>query len=364
MDFGDAKPEQVAQAAMDEAVKLIAQGLDALLRGMDSDSGYDWSRGYPAKNSYFVHAGNLGRSLLDICRQPIVYRGTKFEPWRGLAESYHSAMLQCILDYESRTGKHFNKGMVYANLGVAQIANGKIDDGVTSLLAADVEDQDFTDRDPHHILNEPLWWQFEKPHVFDYLLSLCAETCHGMHITLDQTFLVNFMDSVELQDRLLLESSIWTLQDNLAAVARLNSVHARSGLLSALRNTCWLIESLLRRSPAGQALMKDNPRATLYDHICKAVGGKGVSFPTDCLSLCASTAQQFADSLNKILRSSVDPKVRALYCLVLARNYTGHEFDPTPNPDWFPQYEQVVAQVVSAMFYLKSISALYARPRP
>jgi hypothetical protein len=282
-------------------------------------------------------------------------------PFYGLAELYHTVMLQCILAYEKRSGKTFNKGMVYGNLGVAQIANGKLDEGIASLLAADHEDREFIGRDPHHILNERLWRQFETPRIVDHLVRITKPTCEAMHVNGDQAFIEKLLRSVELQDRLLLEGSIWAILDNLALDRSFSGVHTRSRLLSAIRDLCWLIESLLLRSPAGASHKARNPEAGMQSLLCNAIGGSGVPFPNGALSCKASTAKEFEANLRSILSSEVMTEARVLHSLTLVRNYTAHNFDPAPSPDWFPLYEQALGQVLSALFYLSSIGALYRR---
>jgi hypothetical protein len=365
MNMDNKQPGEITVRAMREAVSSINEGIMALVNGMKEDPGYDNSCGYDAKNTYFARCEEIGRPLFDVNRSHLGELDVNLEvQFYGFAELYHNTMLQCILAYEQKSGKHFNKGMVYGNLGVAQIANGKLDEGIASLLTADYKDRDFINRDPHHILNEGLWGQFEKPRLFPYIKQLTDKPCLVMGAIIDDAFLEGFMSSIELQDRLVLEGSIWAVQDDLRLDRFFSGVHTKSRLLSELRDICWLIESLLRRGGPGTSYVKTNPRAGIQNLLCSAVGGRGVSFPSESLSCTADDTQDFVNCLETVLTAKVKTEVRVLHCLALVRNYTAHHFDPAPTPDWFGRYEEVLGLVLSTMFYLKNIKALYERRTP
>lgn len=125
--------------------ELIRQGANLLLQGMETDSGYDFSRGYPAKNDYFSKANNL--CMAALWGQPIkilLNSGHVLElsGWDAVKQ-YYEAMRLLVEQYEQETGKRFNKGMLYANLGIAMVVCGQRESGIFYMMAADQEDQDF-----------------------------------------------------------------------------------------------------------------------------------------------------------------------------------------------------------------------------
>jgi len=280
----------------------------------------------------------------------------------GVAELYHKSLLQCILDYEAHNNKLFNKGMAYGNLGVAQIAGGKIDQGVSSLLAADVEDQDFIHHhDAHHILDGSLWEQFEDTQVFLCLDRLSRAQRTGRNIPRNHAGLKAFMKSLELPDRLVLETSVWAANDNWQHAQRArNAVHFRSRLLTILWSVCWLIESLLRKSRAGKSYLAGQQKHVKLNALVCALAGKHASYPDPAgYKGGAETTDEFVTYAGQILAGKGKHEARSLHCLVLTRNYISHHFDPMPSgQDWFPIYPKVLGMVLGAMFYLRSIKAL------
>ncbi len=354
-------PRSPTLGAMERVTKLMVAGLNTLVQNMDEDPGYNFKRGYAAKNAYFNECEMIGRPLWKRIPLFSLSNGSALEvDFLGVAELYHQTLLKCILDYEAYRNKQFNKGMAYGNLGVAQIAGGKIDHGVSSFLAADLEDQDFTNRDPHNILNGVLWQQFEVPHIFDYIRRVTKQPCTGVGLVVDQPFLESFMTSLDLQDRLLLETSTWAANDNLQRARALSTVHVRSRLLAALRNICWLIESLLRRSPMGVAYLKSQQKsqATLHPLVSNAASTAGIPYPSS-YSCWPGSTKDFTTYAQAIVVSTGPSEERALACLVLTRNYTTHHSDPIPpSHDWLPLYQEVLGLVLAAIFYLRSINAL------
>ena len=139
--------------------QLIKEGLDILVKNMELCPPFNPSKPYDEKNQYFLEVAKLSSPLFQ-------YKGLV-----APAERYYRKMLDAILEYEDRNAKVFNKGIVFANLGIAQIANGNLDEGINYLLMADGEDAAFT-VNPHGVLEGELWHQFARHHVINNLVQL------------------------------------------------------------------------------------------------------------------------------------------------------------------------------------------------
>ena len=118
---------------------ISRQGIGLLMKGMQTARPFDPNNpftNYNEKNEYFNEANNICQlslwkfGLLDLC------------------ERYYALLLKEIRDYERNQSTNFNKGMVYANLGVSQVAQGKIDVGFANLLKAHIEDEPYHRTDP------------------------------------------------------------------------------------------------------------------------------------------------------------------------------------------------------------------------
>ncbi len=159
---------------------FMQNAVETLRKNMDAYPAFDPLRPYEEKNQYFLELASMGETILKRTRN------------YPAGEIFFSVLKKEILDYERANNKVFNKGMVYADLGIALIANGKLDAGVAHLLAADEEDRPFV-HDAHGILNSPLWRQFERPVIFDYLTGFNTDPNAGLNFQVDEAFLEKFL---------------------------------------------------------------------------------------------------------------------------------------------------------------------------
>ena len=329
---------------------LIEQGLAMLREDMECHGSFDPTRPYDEKNAYFVRTQELGNSL--------------FRPGlHWVAEHYFGTTLRDILDYEQESGKRFNKGMVYANLGISQVAIGKLDAGIAHLLAADQEDCPFV-RDPHGILNTRLWQQFERRRIFDYLIEFNNNPDATLSFAVDADSLDDLFRALDLQDRIFLEGTIWALQDNLQQDGVCSNVYTWGQLYSGLKDLCLLTESLLRKRQIQDRRITNATRITLGNLLQNALAGLGIGYPQDGLSTSANDLQEFVDNLEGILNNANSADLRRVYCLHLVRNFTGHHFDPSDTAisvggqSFFDMFELALMNILSAILYFKHINAI------
>lgn len=116
----------------------------------DQDKPYE---DYDSKNMYFSAAN-------DLCQ----YSLWKFQLY-DLAEKYYGTMLESIKEFESKNTFNHNKGMVYANAGIAQAIQGRIDEGFANILKALDEDRGYLQKGrnpPQEFFTNVLFQQLEK----------------------------------------------------------------------------------------------------------------------------------------------------------------------------------------------------------
>ena len=117
----------------------IRSGVGLLRDGMRQARKFDPNNPFPnynEKNEYFNDANN-------ICQLSLWKLGLY-----DLCERYYITLLREIREYETKNSTNFNKGMAYANLGVSQVARGKIDEGFANILKAHIEDEPYHRTDP------------------------------------------------------------------------------------------------------------------------------------------------------------------------------------------------------------------------
>lgn len=341
---------------------MMQRGLGLLQRGMEGNDSYDPSRDDHEKDAYFSETSLLGQRLFDQRAYPA-------------AESYFQVMLNAIIRHEQSSGKKFNRGMVYGNLGVAQIAGGKFDAGIAMLLAADWEDRALIVGDPHRVLNERLWGQFEKPKIFDYLIGFNNHAAAALDFQVDEPFLKSLVTELGVPDRVFFEGTIWAIRENLQLDNWLRQNGAAPNpylcgrLYSGLKDLCLLTESLLRKRQIEDGEIQCGDRIMLGDNrgqpglLSTAVGARGIGYPQASLSTQANSLPDCLRNLDDILAYS-DPVIRRIYCLHLVRNFTGHHFDPSERvvspsgESFFDMYETILVTVLSAILYFKHIGAI------
>jgi hypothetical protein len=96
--------------------------------------------------------------------------------WRfypSLNEMYYSLLLSEVKAFEKTQSFAFNKGMIYANLGVAQSAQMKLDEGFANILKALIEDSPYSENTPEYNLRRRhLFTQFEILYVKNRLQTI------------------------------------------------------------------------------------------------------------------------------------------------------------------------------------------------
>jgi hypothetical protein len=318
--------------------QLIHMGLDILKRNLAAFPPFDPNEPYEDKNKYFLEVSQLSA--------PLFANAGMVAP----AERYYRTMIDAIQEYEKQSSKKFNKGIVYANLGIILTAHGNLDEGIHYLLLADREDEPFR-RGPHGLLDHVIWQQFEDHHVIAHLTQLNANPNVGLRFIVDKAFILGFLRTLELPDRLLLEATIWTTFRNLDFKQVNSNDYTRGRLVSGLKDLCLLTEMLLRKKQ--QAVGQ-----TLGPLLNGALVGKGIGYPRAGLSVRANSLSEFLNNLETILHAGLPPEIRRIYCLHLVRNFTGHHFDISTNVvsatgnEFFSLYEETLINILSAVLYL------------
>lgn len=307
------------------------------------------------KNKYFEETAQKGHILFTLS----LYLA---------AELYYEESLKIIRSYEVSSGKTLNKGMVYANLGIAQMANGKFDIGIAHLLTAEKEDQPVNPN--YDILNTRLWKQFEKPKIFDYLISLNKHPDAGLGFKIDEPFLTNLVTGMEQQDRIFFEGTIWVLLDNLQQHQVLQNVYTSGRLFSGLKDLCLLIEALLRKKQIVDGVITATHKITLGGKkgqpglLSNALRKQQISYPQIGLNTSSNDINKFLENLENIFDTAASAELRRVYCLHLVRNFTGHHFSLSniatspKGKTFFEMYDSSLINVLSTILYFKHINEI------
>ena len=323
---------------------LIEQGLQLLHRGLTEYPEGHPERAYREKNFYFNDANNFGYGFL------------RRDDLRWFAEIYYQKMLDEILIYEARSEKRENKGIVYANLGISQIWNGKLDDGIANFFAAEYEDLPYVKRDNWDILDTKLWWQFESL-VAQFISSFVGEDVLS-EFRIDEEFWKEILfKEMQRQDRIFFDGTVLALYRNWDVFRRTKereveqNAYTLGQLYSGLRDLCLSTLSLLRHKRG----LDSGELAVLLEN---ALRDKGIGYPQEPkLETSANSVSLFLKNLDRIIRDANNSQVLRIYCLRLCRNFTIHNSEMIEE-QFFEKYELVLGNVFAAILYLKTVGAI------
>jgi hypothetical protein len=317
---------------------LIEHGLQLLGAGLNQYPEFNPDGKYAEKNHYFAVANNLGLGFLQ----------TPGLEW--VAEMYFQVMLDNILRYEEQSGKKVNKGMVYANLGISQIRNGKLDEGIADFFAAEYEDRQYEGLEDWDILDTTLWWQFESLVVNSVFSFVGEDVISEFHM--DENSWKRLFKEMGRQDRIFFDGTVLVLWRNWEIFQTSEerqveqNAYTLGQLYSGLRDLCLSIESLLRHK---QGIKGPCNLDSLLRNAGYSREDKGKPSINDL--------EKFMASLDQVIREVDDLHLRRIYCLQIYRNFTVHRFEMTEKA-FFERYSSILTDVFGAILYLKSVGAI------
>jgi len=342
-------PITIDQQIRQAVAQALDQALAILKKNLATYPPFDSKGPYEDKDKYFNQLVGLSDPLLrEDIRVPAV-------------EQYYRLMKDTIEEHERQTGTVFNKGIVYANLGIILTAQGNLDEGIHLLLMANKEDAAFRSGPlDHGVINDRLWKEnFEDRHVISRLTQLNTNNNAGLLFVVDEAFILGFLRTLELPERLFLEATIWTVYRNLEFNQKNSNDYTRGRLFSGLKDLCLMTEALLRKKQMAGGTVPPNTQIMLNALLTNALSSVGIVYPPNpALPVHANSLQAFVDNLEQILNTSPNAEIRRMCCLHLVRNFTGHHFDVAAHVvsangnEFFTLYEATLTNIVSAILYL------------
>ena len=324
----------------------------------DPDDRYDL---YDAKDLYFIASNAIcDRSLWRIPKewhQEAWLRGNPLllnamvDLTMMLSELYFVAMLEAVKRCQDHnaTGKHynFNKGMVYANLGVAQAAQMKLDEGFANILKALDEDRGYLGQTPENSqLNRELYTQFTERYVMmqfrDYLDRL-NDTSLGD----PAAFANEFIAQLDYDNRVFFEFTFAKIIRSLEIWRDKENRFTSNRLFAYLQDLCLFAEDLLRR--------KGYLGNALGDLVRQAFS----------MTLTGCHASDLGELNGRLCAhfNKTNPEDRSLSVLYTIRNFSSHNITGgTSNDFLYAKYEEVLLEIIRALVMIHNKQAASAQP--
>jgi hypothetical protein len=355
----EASPKEISDTCLRLFDQTRSAGHHLLDEDLKKSKPYDHEKPsgkYDDKNSYFNRANAVG--------YPLLQKGIT-----GLSKIYYWELLKQITAFEKPDFK-LNKGMVCANFGVSDLAEGDIDGGIAHLLWAGYEDRAWVSVSyAYDIFQMKLYTQFANgeqrsglsqfgglaPHIM--LENAVKEYNDACSAKLKKDYIFNELKGSD-EHRAILEGSLWTIARNLPLLTEENrtifppnthNIYTRLRLFNGLVDLCRFIELRIRhheKPPKNVRTLGD-----LLNHIFK---GKSLSwFDKDVKSNIKTpqTGADFDDFVKSCLKLGF--KARSILLLWGTRNYSVHVCDPE-TPYVFNNFEKIFNAIVGAYtFYLQ-----------
>jgi len=325
---------------------LIRSGKLMVIEDMQEYPAFDPNRPYKEKNYYFDRANeNIGLPLL---RNGLI----------EFSERYYSEMLKTILNFEKQTGRNFNKGMVYANLGVSQMALDNFDQGIVNLLNAHEEDKAFHGSNYELALFQgPLYSQFEK-NIIEYLINNGQLFATQASVIVDETFITELLNSLNFDNRLLFTSTIRSISQNFNILKENNNTFTRGRLFSDIKNLCLFVEDVMKRKAKSNKRSLKDLIEYHVDHQVKVIlNDKTIDPPTtDWRKLTtAGNIRDFDVNLQQTYKFSGTVEQFFAKCFLYlgaVRNFSGHNFE-TSESYFFKNFQDILRHIIGTVLYLR-----------
>ena len=249
--------DPLAKQCIEAYGRAVEIGMGMLLDDLKNANTYNHNSPagkYEDKNVYFNRANIVG--------YPFLVRKITC-----LSKDYYWKMFNIITDFEKSKKILLNKGMVCANLGVSDLAEGDIDGGIAHLLWAGYEDRGWSKTSYiHNIFQSPLYTQFAEGRQRKGTSQFGGPAPHVLLETAISDFNTTFKTSLtkdkvfhELKDndehRAVLEGALWTLARNLPLLdeetakifnSKKHNIYTRLRLFNGLVDLCRFIELRMR----------------------------------------------------------------------------------------------------------------------
>ena len=284
---------------------------------------------YNCKNLYFSAANKL----------------CQFSLWQqrlyALAESYYRTMLDEIKKFETTNNFNHNKGMVYANLGIAQAIQLRIDEGFANILKALDKDRGYFQkgRKPdEEFFNSILFQQLENVIVLDPLVKQINELKKdGETCPTGEEFLKSLADP---HQRIFFEYTYAKIVENHNVFDEKPNNFSANRLIAYLQDMCLFSEDFLKKKEYTGEL--HNLLTTAFSNL-------------DLRGCSTHSSKELNDQVEKVY-GETNKRDRALRILYTLRNFSSHNISACESGDFIPSnFSEVFNEILRAVILIYNL---------
>ncbi|MCW4050889.1 MAG: hypothetical protein NWE89_14265 [Candidatus Bathyarchaeota archaeon] len=325
-----------SQIIKSELNSLLQLGVERLHFGMNQWNNYDNKSSfiiteppypYNEKNLYVNASNNLWYETI----------------WSfpSLDEIYYQTLLNEIKNHQVTENFNFNKGIVYANLGVAQSAQMKLDEGFANILKALIEDSGYSKYD---LFKRDLFTQFENRYVKVKLNEMISQL--QLEITSpSEQFIENFLNFLNDDQRVFFDYTFSRIIQNVKIWKEKNNKFTANRLLAYTQDLCLFTEDFLK-SKISNSILSHRRYWDLKNLITQEFSR------VDLRNCSANTMSDFDRILTSNMSSQNQPE-KCLRILLSIRNYASHNVGVGTNTNYFyANYDNILLELIRAMCFV------------
>ncbi|HUD45062.1 MAG TPA: hypothetical protein VMR41_05950 [Patescibacteria group bacterium] len=294
---------------------------------------------YEDKNKpLFSPIQQMGMFLLNRGLFPIVE-----EYWKHIDDE--------IQNFNQQTGKRVNRGIPLANIGVSQIAQGKVIEGLFNIYRGYADDQECLKHlstitiDPEKdMANSILFTQFEEKQI-DQLFKIIVTTHHSVFsAAISKQDLSTFILNLNSDKKLLFYITLYRFSFALSLNNKLTTIISRSEILRSLAEfALWFEDELKRKnvSLSGQTLIQ-----ILDQKVGKLNPVSGKYTKADSLN-------ELSIKITAALAVSSTLEIKNARVMGCIRNFAGHNIELQDHV-FFHSCDEIFARMLSFIMYAKT----------
>jgi len=289
-------------------------------------------------NPMFAPIQHMGMWLLNRHLYPLVE-----EYWKQIDEE--------IQEFNKQTGKRVNRGIPLANIGVAQIAQGKTIEGLFNIYSGYEDDRVCLQHlanvviDPEKdMANSRLFTQFEERQTSQLFNTITSKHSSVFHTRLSRSELTSFISSLESDKKLLFYMILYRFSFSLSLNNKLTTVISRSEIVRSLAELAlWFEDEIKRKDP----VLSGKTLGAIMDQRVGILNPKKGQY-TDAADL-----NELSSKISAALGVTASLELTNARVMTCLRNFAGHNVD-VQNHVFFQTCDEVFARMISLIIYSKN----------
>lgn len=269
-----------------------------------------------------------------------------------IAEEYWKQIDEEITEFNKRTGKRVNRGIPLANQGVAQVAQGKVIEGLFNIYKAHEDDRvclqhlsGISIEPEKDMAKSSLYTQFEDVQIDNVFNTVVSKYNNVFNTSISKTDLSSFVTNLNSDKKLLFYITLYRFSFSFNLNNELTNLISRSEILRSLSELAlWFEDELKRKDPTlvGLTLIP------ILDNKMKSALNPVRGQYTNANSLTdLSTKISNAIGAGATLEMT---NARIMGCL---RNFAGHNLE-VQNHVFFRSSGEIFARMLSFILYSKT----------